>query len=552
MRKRGAFSIFFIIFLLVLMPNVYSIYGELIYSGTVEDKDIINVSGRSFEFKIDSVSRKVYIKIDTSGIIIPAGDCEIKDGWDICASNVTLSYRNYTAWYDVYKTNVNIYQLKSTLDAISSIEKNNLLIGEETIAELTLENAADIAAENVAAAVNIPSNLLVTSVEGCKNAITRVIFDADVYPKQVRKCTYKLQGLGGGDFKLKANVTYFNGIEEKTVTSNTISGKVYNYSLEISSKLNKIRFDINEKINFTVNIKNTNGDYDLTITNFNIKLPENILLVKKPKDAVANDRIISWSGTLAPNEDKEFTAQLQVSVSGNYSIVSEANYKLSKFSRTEKNTLNLEIYCDCPYVTHEFFNKITIPGQKEDLKALIINPSSVNYFSNVKVDYVTNIPYLQDFSTAYSQINPLETIKLFDSPVTIPNLSEFYYFNITAVYKSSGNQLFVTRDNLVIEPSKKKKEPAEEIIIEEQQETKETMLGQEETEEKTNLTEKEIIQEIPVTALEDGKKSPIKSYTVIAFIMILIGLLVIFILLKRGKDDEQKHLNNPNSQQIQK
>jgi len=60
-----------------------------------------------------------------------------------------------------------------------------------------------------------------------------------VYPKQIRKCTYKIQGLSSDDFELTADVSYFDGIEQINTTSSTIDAKVYNYSLKISDKLNK-------------------------------------------------------------------------------------------------------------------------------------------------------------------------------------------------------------------------------------------------------------------------------------------------------------------------
>ena len=73
MEKRGIFFAFSIIFLLILIPNVHPIYEELVYEGTVEDRDVIEIEGSTFEFRIDSVSNKVYVEIDISGIIVGAG-----------------------------------------------------------------------------------------------------------------------------------------------------------------------------------------------------------------------------------------------------------------------------------------------------------------------------------------------------------------------------------------------------------------------------------------------------------------------------------------------
>ncbi len=70
MQKRGIFT-FSIIILLALMPNAFSIYSESVYSGTIEDGDIVDIAGHVFEFKIDPVSSKVFIEIDISHLNIP-------------------------------------------------------------------------------------------------------------------------------------------------------------------------------------------------------------------------------------------------------------------------------------------------------------------------------------------------------------------------------------------------------------------------------------------------------------------------------------------------
>ena len=550
MKKRGFFFAFSIILLFVLMPNAYSIYEELIYSGTVEDKGTLNISNSLFEFRIDSVSSKVYVEIEVSAVIIESGECKTKGNLNICIKNVSFSYRNYTAWYDVYKATVDVYQIKSTIDATQTIGQNNLLIDEETTAELDIENTADVVAEDVTATIKIPPSILVTEAEGCKKTLDSIVFNADVYPMQIKKCTYKIQGIFGDDFELTANITYFDGIEEKSATSNTISGKVYNHSLRISFKLNKTDFDIQEKLNLTIDIENTNDDYDLHITTLSIKIPEKLLLLKTPQGTNSNSRLIGWSGTLAPKEKKSFILELQGLVTGNYSVLTEASYKISKFSRTAQSTANIGVYCDCPYISHDFSQQIAAPDQRVTLKVFVTNPSKIHNFRNVKVNYITNIPNIQDYSTAYSKINSYETIKIFDSSIITPPLNEIYYFNITAVYESLSNQVFVVKDNIIIKvpgweekiPEKEEKievreqeETKEQQEAEEQQKTEDVIPAQEKTEEVSEEEKKESSkEETPATTII-GKEKPIKAYTIIAYIAALIFIFVVIIIFKRKK-----------------
>ena len=309
--------------------------------------------------------------------------------------------------------------------------------------------------------------------------------------------------------------------------------------------MNKTNFDIQEKLSLTINLEDINDAYDLRITTLGIKIPEKLLLVKTPKGMAANNNIISWSGTLAPKEKKSFAVELQSQVTGNYSIPIEASYKISKFSETAENIASIGVYCNCPYLSHDFSQQIAVPEQRVGLKAFVINPSKIHDFRNVKVNYITDIPNIRNFSIAYASIKPFETIKIFDSSVITPPLNEIYYFNITVVYESAANQVFVVKDNVIIKvpgweektPEKEEKTEVEEQQETEEQQAEEVALGAEKSEEETDEEKQEEPggEEIPVTTIEDKEETPIKAFIVIACIAALIFILVVIILFKRKK-----------------
>jgi len=536
MKKRGILTTFSIIFLLILMPNAFSIYEELVYSGTVDSGDTVEIENKLFEFNIDPVSNKVSVQINVSGIIVASGRCEIKDNFDVCIKNISFSYRNLTDYRDIYKAEVNIYQIKSKIDVTHTIGKSNILIGEETTVELTIENTADVAAEDVLATIKLPSSILATDLEGCKKTFDSIVFNEDVHPAQIKKCTYKIRGLVGGDFELATNVTYFNGIETVSATVKTIDGGVYNHSLKISSKLNESKFNIGKKLNLTIKIENINDEHDLKITSFKIKIPQDLLLIKKPKDTIRNDRILSWSGSLAANDHKNFLIQLQSKRTGNHSVIAEASYKVSKFLRSAKSKSIVEVYCDCPYILYDLSEQITMPEQKTGLRAFIVNPGKTQDFKNVKINYNTNIPDIPDFSVTYRDIKHLQSIRIFGSPFIGPNADEIYHFNITATYESEDGQIFVQKANIEIKVPDEK-----ETTIEGQQESGEreevieTGLVEEKIEEEIEESDEEEIdsEETPVTTVEFKEEKSFVTYIVITIIASLVFILIIFIILKR-------------------
>jgi len=546
MEKRGIFSVLSMVLLLTLIPSAVSIFEELVFSDTVEDQDVVEIAGKTFKFRIDSQSNKVVVDIDTSGVIIASGECKIKGNFDICINDINFSYRDYEVYYDVYKAIVKVYQIKSKLDITNSIEKDSILIGEQTTVTLTMENTADTAAEGVTATIDIPSSLLITDVEGCKKILNSVVFEDNVFPG-IRECKYKVQGLTADDFQLTANIGYFDGVNDINTTA-SVTGKVYNQSLKITYTSNKTKFDIGQKFDFIIDIENTNDQYDVRITTLSIKLPEKLLLTKKPIGTTGNNKIIGWSGTLAPQEKKSFVLSLQGLISGNYDIPVDTSYIVNKFLRKASESKTIEIKCDCPFIEHAFSQQIAVPDQRIGLNAVVKNPSQTLEFRNVKIDYITNVPNIQDYSTVYDKIRPLETIRIFNSPITTPALDEMYYFNITINYESFNNEIFIEKDNIIIAiPGSAEEEiedtgqDEEDVEIQEQQEVEDVSAVTEETEESIEDSDKEEQpEEISVTTLEDEGQKSFKAFTIVIYIAILVFILIILLIFKRIKSKAKR------------
>src|SRR3989338_11674747 len=182
MKKNGI--LFFTVFLFILMISAYAIYEESVYSGTVKHGEIIEISNTNFQFRIDSVSSKVVVDIDSSGLIIENGECRIKDNFDVCIKNISFSHRNLTTYLDVYQAEVEIYLVKSNVDVAHTIDKSGILIDEEATAEFSVENTADIVAKDFTATIPVPGSILVTETDGCEKSFASIVFKEDIHPKQ--------------------------------------------------------------------------------------------------------------------------------------------------------------------------------------------------------------------------------------------------------------------------------------------------------------------------------------------------------------------------------
>ena len=541
MKKRGILLFFTLV--LVLIPEAYSIYGDLIYSGTVDDRDSVNITGKAFYFRIDR-SGIASIDVDTSGVIVKNGECRTKNGYDICIKNISFSYRNYEQWYDVYKALVEIYQIKSKLEITQTIQNSKLLIDQETSAEISFENTADVIATDVIGTVKLPYNLAVSDFDGCKYTSDTVLFSSDVGPRSTRKCVYKVMGMSSGNFDLKANVTYFDGTAKVSASSNLVSGKVYNDSLSINYQIDKNKIKINENANVSVSIENTNDQYEIFLTTFSITVPEKISVIRKPRDTNANGNTFNWAGFLKPGEVKNFSMEIQGPIVGSYAITTSSTYKEDKFLREAKKELNLGVYCDCPYLFHEFAKSSN--NENLILRASIINPIS-DVFKDLKISYKSSIPGVGDFSRIYGTLNPNDLINIFDEAIKKPDSNSFYTFNITANYESSYGENFYIKDKILIKADSD--EQKVEVIKKENSSIKNNSDNKSSSQQQMQKSQpvKEEQQAIGQNKQEtQGKnvtestigtqeKMPIKAYFVIAFIMILTILLVFIIKVRKNK-----------------
>ena len=534
MKKKGILLLLFALFSITFIPESYPIYEESVYSGTVKDGQVVEISGKNFEFRVDSVSSKAMVSIDSSGIIIKSNECRIKDNFDVCIKNISFSHRDFAAYIDIYQAEVEIYLVKSNVDVAHTIDKSGILIDEEATAEFSVENTADIVAKDFTATIPVPGSILVTETDGCEKSFASIVFKEDIHPKQIKKCTYKVKGVSGDEFELTADASYFDGVETVSLDLDPVSVKVYNHSLKISSELKKSKFDIDESLNLTINVENINDQYELTITSFNIKVPGNILIIKKPKDMTRNSQVLSWSGNLIPKEKKSFVAELQAKKTGNYTVAAEASYKISKFLRGAGHKSAIEVSCDCPYIYRELSPESYAPGQKILLKAFLINPDNSKSFSNLKLNYVTSVPELQDFSTAYTEIKPKESIKIFDSSFDAPELGNAYHFNISAVYESENNEIFFEKESIVIKvPEQAADKPEDEQEQIEEEKVVEELISEagEETEESAQEEMPE--EDISVITPEKKKESPLNPYIMILIIAVIIYMVVVSIVFKR-------------------
>lgn len=540
MGKRGSIHALAIVFFIFFAPGAFSIYSESVFSDTVEDGETAEIEGITFRFIVEHVSSKVYVVFGSSSVIVPSGECKVKDSYNICVSNISFSRKDLVKYREVYQAIVAISQIKAKLETSHTIAKQNLLLGEETTAQLDIENTADITSKGVVATIDIPENLLIKEANGCNKLPGKVFFSGDITPHLKKTCTYTIIGSKAGDFELAPKITFFDGVGTKNAESSAVAGKVYNHSLKISMPLNQTSYEIGDKLNLTLVVENENDEHNLDVTVLNLKLPKDFLIVKHPKGLSKTKDILSWSGHLAAKEKISFPIELQSHSVGNHTIKVDSVYKISKFLSETNQHLNVEYSCNCPYIEHEITPEIIGPGKTLRLKSFIFNPSESYEFSDVNIKYISTVPELPDFSNGYDRLSPLRRLPIINSEFPAPAIGEKYNINISAAFELNGQPFFAKR-NIAIEPSLlsgSKKETENESTDESgqiEEETREKTSQILNPENKTGAKEETNSSKQVPLELQYTMNRP-KTYLIFAFVGVLIfvaALTLFFILRKR-------------------
>ena len=127
-------EVLLIIFLLILIPSVYSADKEKLWSGEVYSGESLNVSNKIFTFALSSAYDKISVTFpDGFSILLHDGSCEIKENYEMCFSGKEFWYHNYTTDKELYKALVIIYRILSDtaeIELTRTIEDTTLLIGE--------------------------------------------------------------------------------------------------------------------------------------------------------------------------------------------------------------------------------------------------------------------------------------------------------------------------------------------------------------------------------------------------------------------------------------
>ena len=536
MVKKRLFWIAFLLFL----PSALSLTEESLYSGIIRDGQTVTADNFEFHFQV-APEGGVLIEYNGKRTIVMESGCKIKDNLNFCVGNISFAYRNVTAWKDIYETTAEISAMKGELGITKIIEKTTLMIGETGEVELSFGNTGSKEIQNVVFKDSYPVSIGVSDVVGCSfnREDNSVEWKGDMKIGVTKTCSYTLEGLSAVEYDSKAGASYFDGLTAQNDDSGEVEITVQNYSLQVEYNLTKSRLEIGDFINTSFDLKNIRAD-DISVKSFKIDIPTNFKITKNGGWLDKRGQILSWRGSLASNEVKTFTVNLQAVRTGNTPIYMEKQYKVEEFTRKFTEPLEMEVYCDCLTVNHEVPDEIS-PGKEIRFKVNLFNPSYANKFKDVKIDVFSNIPFADQVSNFHPVFDERKSLILYDYKINVPVEGDYYY-NLSVGYKSDYGQYFKLNKYISIEGGTVKEE-VEEVFEEYSEEVNETskVEPEEPKEEEIVSAENATEEEIETSSFEiEGKKSPLTTVVIVLGLLLIVGFMIGLIKFKKEKKKEEE------------
>lgn len=443
-------KIFLYLIFLILLINI-ALAETVSYQGWIYNTKTFDFDGTLYRVLISNNGNTLILNAETT-ISVSLGNCYSKDYTKFCYNIST---------YDIdqkdYKAYIYVSYRQPEIEIERDVDNNILEVGEEASFITILENIGDEDAEDVVFLEDFPENVEITRVKNADIKDRSVYWKGDLDAGDTRTIEYDIKSLGKIDQYIKSSVNYFDGFEQQQVFSEQI--RLYSTPiLSITLDTDKEDYEIDEDIDFTLNIKN-NGDKDIDVNELNINIPNNIEVEKKSSVFDLIDSKYVWDGTLSQGQNKTFSFDLKAKNIGLSFIVVNGDYKYKNINHEIPNTQhgflvhNEGIELTSSLDSTEYVNS-------NEIKRIYVKVMNQNSFSNIN-DLVfrvsTELPGFENHT--YSNVGTNDTIYLLDTEIRMPNLEaeKAYKIRFNLSYKTEDGDLFSEKLDrvVVVRPIKK-------------------------------------------------------------------------------------------------
>ncbi|MBD3309908.1 hypothetical protein GF351_01680, partial [Candidatus Woesearchaeota archaeon] len=328
---RAAVLLAMLIFSMAIAAAPVDATEKITHDGWHFSHESVTVNGVVFNLDLGYSADKLLLRFDDNLDFVELGTCKIlpdtnyvikvcfsDTDWDIDEKKIKFRVRFYSRYPDIEMTR--------------TIGEEELSVGEETQIDVTIRNTGEARAANISFIDYFPEGIEIVdtdgvSVEGNATVWQRSSLDAG----DEREFSYTIKAADRVNMKLKAYLTYFDGLEMQEMYSDEIHLRVQDF-MRLTSVL-KEEIYVGEETNITINLSHAPDDEDTgedeaEIEYLDILFPDSIEVTDPPlRMQKVGERRYRWSGELRENRSKTWEFDIRGIYTGVADIQFYAQYE---------------------------------------------------------------------------------------------------------------------------------------------------------------------------------------------------------------------------------
>ncbi|MAG08194.1 hypothetical protein CMO89_01870 [Candidatus Woesearchaeota archaeon] len=435
-KKRCILLLFLIVF---LVRPAYGESREKIYDDWLHTDESFTAANKTFVIGIDQPADSASVNLNGYGLIIERGVCEDIANLSICLNALNVSYRNFTQHEDVYKAKIAVYSYLADLELTRAIEESELSIGETTKVSIVIKSTGRLIASDIEYSDTF-NDFDILDMDGCNIRGKSVVWAGSLPVDREVRCSWKIKAKNKASFSSNASLTYYNGVETITESSDTISVNVQDYSLKILFNLSRDKLEVGETSNISIILRNNHSTENLNNIYFYLDIPDGLEVLEKSR-LTKQDQTYTLRDSLDLDEERKLFVMLKAKYPGKYSLESYARFGVGSLTKRVDKTEELEVYLDNLSISFKITNKVLSLFEKTNIKAYVANPNK-GTLSDISAFINSNIVGIDIETINIEEIIGKSNYKLIDVDFTAPNISHQYFVFVNASYKSLSGQKF--------------------------------------------------------------------------------------------------------------
>ena len=428
------FSSFFIIYSF----DAQAASNETIIRGWIKAENK-TVNDEVYSFVINEEPKYVAMQFDSGLIRVTPSSCDSKDYIQLCVEEIRLNRTDSATNINYYKAYVTVIRLNAEITASRTAGNTEGIVGDSFEIITLFQNIGRRKAENVSFIEKITDSFIIDLIKFNQDRLDCIInLDSNsiIWKGQLDlgkkvECKYTIIPNEAGIYKLEPNLTYNDGVSNKSVFLSPIILSIKNGTLEIQKSVSRTQLEISDVFVLNASLINILANESPEIV-FEVDIPKGIRILNKTFEFDRDGNTVLWKDKLGKGNKINLSLVLMPMVEGNFTIPIKASYYSSGKDIVFEKRVNISSFAKPLGIIYKQSDSKLNSSQNFSLFVALKSNTDKYYYKNIAATLNSDIPTFKGITFTFDKhIRNYSALTVFNSSVATPMLTKNTTFNIT-------------------------------------------------------------------------------------------------------------------------